>query len=125
MSPLRASDLRRDTATRLGIAAAKPSKYRAQPIWIDDIRFASKREARRYGQLSNLVKAGAIRNLQLQPAFAVSINGILCCTYKADFRYQNAAGEWVIEDAKGFRTPVYKLKKRLVEAQFGIQIVEV
>jgi hypothetical protein len=101
------------------------SKYSAIPTWIDGVRFASKREARRYQQLLLLVKAGEIQNLQLQPAYTVSINGILCCTYKADFRYQTKAGAWVIEDSKGMRTPVYKLKKRLVEAQYGVVIHEV
>jgi hypothetical protein len=125
MSPLKASDLSPALAKRIGVPATKVAKYRAAPVWIDGIRFASQREARRYGELLALVKAGLIANVQVQPAYVVSLNGIVCCTYKADYRYQTPDGAWVVEDVKGIRTSVYKLKKRLVEAQYGIRIVEV
>lgn len=101
------------------------SKYRAQPTWVNGIRFASKREARRFGELLLLVKTGEIQNVQVQPAYPVTLNEIAICVYKADFRYQTRDGTWVVEDVKGVRTPVYKLKKRLMEAQYGIQISEV
>jgi hypothetical protein len=44
----------------------KPSKYRAIPTTVDGIRFDSKREAARYGELKLLEKAGHIRGLTLQ-----------------------------------------------------------
>ncbi len=45
--------------------------------------------------------------------------------YKADFRYEvTATGERVIEDVKGVRTAVYRLKKKLVKALYGIEIIE-
>jgi hypothetical protein len=55
------------------------------------------------------------------------------CTYVADFRYQERMlkdsenNHWrvVVEDVKGVKTPVYRLKKKLVEAQYGIEIREV
>jgi hypothetical protein len=46
------------------------------------------------------------------------------CVYRADFTYE-ADGKLVVEDAKGFRTEMYKLKKKWVKAEYGIDIREV
>ena len=100
------------------------NKYRAIPTVVDGIRFASKAEARRYGELKLLVFAKEIYNLSLQPTFPIIVNGSKICTYVADFRYEKD-DQLVIEDVKGMRTPVYKLKKKLVEALYGITITEV
>jgi len=46
-------------------------------------------------------------------------------TYKADFVYfDKLANELIVEDVKGFRTPLYKLKKKLIEQQHKIKITE-
>jgi Protein of unknown function (DUF1064) len=100
------------------------SKYRAVPTVIDGIRFASKREANRYCELKLLLRDGAITDLELQPKFPVIKNGQHITTYVADFKYKSY-GSTVIEDVKGVRTPVYKLKKKLIEAVYGVTIVEV
>ena len=101
------------------------SKYKANPITIDGIRFASQAEGRRYVQLKMLEKSGAISRLELQPSFKCEINGKLVCTYRGDFRYFTKDG-CVTEDVKGVRTPIFRLKKKLVEALFpGVTIVEV
>lgn len=85
----------------------------------------SKAEARRCGELHWLQDTGAIRNLEREPAFPVTINDIKVFTYRADFRYFTA-DEWVVEDVKGLLTPIYKLKKKIVEAHYpGVKIVEV
>jgi hypothetical protein len=54
----------------------------------------------------------------------VEVQGKLICTYVADFKYLEN-GKEVVEDVKGFKTPVYKLKKKLVEAIYGIEIIEI
>ena len=100
------------------------NKYRAIPTVIDGIRFASKAEARRYGELKLLKNAGKIRNLELQPKYLLDVGGKRIGTYIADFRYR-LDGVLIVEDVKGFCTPVYKLKKKLVEALYGITITEV
>ena len=69
-------------------------------------------------------KSGLIRNLELQPRFKIEINGKHICDYYADFRYDNTIGTVIIEDAKGFKTPVYRLKKKLIEASYNIKISE-
>lgn len=91
------------------------SKYRAQPETIDGIKFASKREARRYGELKLLVRAHQITKLELQPRFPLIVNGKKVCTYVADFEYIED-GERVVEDVKGMRTRDYIIKRKLLMA---------
>ena len=101
------------------------NKYGAQPTTIDNIRFASKREAYRYQNLKLLQEANEIEALQLQFPFEIKINGILVCRYIADFCYTDrTTGEAIVEDVKGVRTPLYKLKRKLMSAVHGIEILE-
>jgi len=100
------------------------SKYRNIKTEVDGIVFDSKAEAKRYMELKILEKANEISDLRLQYPFECKINEKKICTYKADFDYYEG-DQWVIEDVKGFRTQVYKLKKKLVEALHGIEIREV
>jgi hypothetical protein len=119
---------------RAQLAAAMKSKKRGRfPVapkaerTINGIVFASKREARRYAVLKQQEKAGIITHLELQPAFKVTINGHLYCTYKADFAYFRD-GERIIEDCKSSGTAkdaAYRLRKRAAELQFFIQVREV
>ncbi len=98
-------------------------KYRAVPTIVDNIRFASKKEAKRYTELKLLFKAGQIRNLELQPPLDFIIDGKKIFTYRPDFIYFEN-GKRIVEDCKGYRTPVYRLKKKLIEAQLRVQIRE-
>lgn len=105
------------------------SKYGAVPTDVDGIRFASKAEARRYGELSLMEYAGEIHELELQPAYDLVVNGVKIGKYVADFRYVLAdTGAVVVEDVKGgnaTKTPVYRLKAKLVRALYGVEISEV
>tara|TARA_R110000824_G_scaffold132271_12_gene294698 strand:+ start:252 stop:575 length:324 start_codon:yes stop_codon:yes gene_type:complete len=104
----------------------RKSKYNAVKTEVDGIVFASKAEAKRYGELRLLLMADEIRQLEMQPKFPCHVNGALICTYVADFKYRDQrTGERIIEDVKGMKTPVYNLKKKLVEAVYGIEITEV
>jgi len=123
------------------------SKYRAVPIVVDGIRFASTKEARRYGELRLLERAGKIWDLTLQPQFELHAAGQrtlrklsgapdvevwheggtpggLVGIYRADFVYATKAGT-IVEDAKGVRTALYQWKKKHVEIEYGVRIVEV
>jgi hypothetical protein len=115
-----------------GAGVRKPSKYRAKPTVVDGIRFASMKEAKRYGELKLLEKAGEILDLDLQPSFTLSVwrpdhsdirnVGV----YRADFQYYDVRKKALItEDVKGMKTPMYRWKKKHVEAQYGIEIREV
>jgi hypothetical protein len=101
------------------------SKYNAVKTEVDGFIFASKAEARRYSELALFEKSGEIFSLELQPKFPLVVNGEKIGTYIADFRYETKTGDIVIEDVKGMKTPVYKLKKKLVHALYGVEIVEI
>lgn len=100
-------------------------KYGNKKTVVDGRVFASKREARRYSELRLLQRAGEILDLELQPVIACSVNGGHVCNYIADFRYVDRKGKTTYEDAKGYKTDVYRLKKKLVKACTGIEILEV
>lgn len=81
-------------------------------------------EASRCNDLHVLQGTGELSRLELQPEFPVRVNGIQVFTYRADFSWF-ANDCQVIEDCKGFKTPVYRLKKKLVEAYYpGTVITE-
>lgn len=107
-------------------AKGKPSKYRSKRTTVDGITFASKAEARRYGELKLLERAGKIQGLELQPRFDLVVMGRKVARYVADFAYtERATGKPVLEDVKGMKTPVYRLKAKLMQALYGITISEV
>lgn len=89
------------------------SKYNACPCIIDGIRFASQSEAKRYGELKLLERAGKIVGLTLQPIFRLYA-GIV---YVGDFEYYEGANR-VVEDVKGVQTDVFKLKRKLFEFDY-------
>lgn len=103
----------------------QPHKFHAEPTIVDGIRFASKREAHRYGELLLLAKAGEVGSLEIQPKFIFSLNGAKLFTYIADFAYWTKGGKRVVEDVKGVKTPLYKLKKKIIEAAYRIEITEI
>lgn len=99
------------------------NKYKNKKIIYNGIKFDSKKEAKRYTELKLLQKAGAIKELELQKKFELQpkyINNkgehIRAITYIADFYYyDNQKQCYIVEDTKGYRTEVYKLKKKLFE----------
>ena len=104
---------------------SKWNKYKNTKTNIDGIVFDSKLEARRYCELKLLERAGEIKNLQLQPPFELQPtfkkNGKTYrkIIYKADFSYIDIkTGATIVEDTKGMKTELYKLKKKLFEYKF-------
>lgn len=113
-------------------ATRKPHKYGAKRTEVDGITFASKAEAKRYQELKLLEKAGKIAHLALQPKFPLYVwdcekkQDVQIGRYVADFQYWDMTAEKVvIEDVKGMPTPVYRLKKKIVEHRLGITITEI
>ena len=103
-------------------------KYGNKPITHGDLEFASQAEGRRYLELKLLEHAESIQYLRVHPAYAIVVNGHDICKYVADFEYVDVStGSIVVEDvkSKATKTPVYRLKKRLMFAVFGITITEV
>ena len=92
--------------------------------------FDSQKEFNRYAELALLQKAGKISNLQRQVRFVLipaQYKDGKCiyrsCTYVADFVYKQD-GQTVVEDTKGFKTPEYIIKKKLMFQVHGIVIRE-
>lgn len=108
----------------------KGHKYRARPTVRNGIRFPSMAEANRYSDLHLLAMAQKITRLTMQPEFPLHVvqpDGTkkLIGKYRADFKYVDDEGNEVVEDVKGMKTPMYRWKKKHVEAEYGIKIVEV
>jgi hypothetical protein len=108
------------------------SKYGATKVVVDGVKFDSKREARRWGELKALESCGKISDLRRQVRYHLDVRGLHICDYIADFTYMSnekggadGAGAFVVEDCKGFKTPEYKLKRRLMKACHDIDILEV
>jgi hypothetical protein len=95
------------------MAWKRRSKYGAVAVYINGIRFASKREAARYCELLLMLKAGKISDLTLQPVFKFPC-GI---KYKADFAYTEN-GKQVNEDVKGFEPATFRLKMKMFKHHF-------
>lgn len=109
------------------------SKYHSKKIILDNIKFDSKKECNRYIELKELEQAGLIKELELQkvfelqPSFKKNGKTYRKITYKADFYYyDNHLQRCVAEDVKGFKTEVYKIKKKLFEYVYkDLELVEV
>jgi hypothetical protein len=99
------------------------TKYNAKAVVIDGQRFDSTFEGKRYSQLKMLERLKEIRDLRLQVTYPLIVNDVAIASYVADFVYISEGSE-VVEDAKGYLTPVYKLKKKLMKAIYDIDIFE-
>lgn len=98
----------------------RPAKQNANKPTIDGIRFDSDMEGARYLAL----KADpSVSDLKLQVPFEFAEGGRVMFKWLADFTYLRD-GVPVYEDVKGQKTPVYNLKKKLLEARHGFRISE-
>lgn len=105
------------------------SKYHAKKTVFDGITFDSHKEAHRYLVLKGMEEDGSIENLRRQvryelvPAFDVDGKHYRPVYYVADFVYREDGRE-VVEDVKGVRTDVYRLKSKLFARRYGMSIRE-
>lgn len=105
------------------------SKFNAKRTTVDGITFDSRREADRYLVLKGMAEDGLIEDLRRQvryeliPAFDVDGRHYRPVYYVADFVYMEN-GKEVVEDVKGMRTDVYKLKSKLFARRYGMIIKE-
>lgn len=105
------------------------SKYRAKKTTVDGITFDSRKEASRYLALKGIEADGLIEDLRRQvryelvPAFDVDGRHYRPVYYVADFVYVED-GQEVVEDVKGVRTDVYRLKSKLFAKRYGMSIKE-
>lgn len=108
----------------------KQSKYKNKKTIVNGIEFDSKKEAKRYQELLLLQRQGIITDLKRQvpyilvPAFNLNKKRYRAMSYVADFVYKEN-GKEIVEDTKGYRTEVYKIKKKLMAYIYQIEIREV
>lgn len=100
------------------------SKYHNKKTEFQGIVYDSKREAIYARELFLKFKAGEIIKIENQVSFPVIVAGKKICTYIADFRVHYPQGNIEVIDVKGMKTPVYRIKKKLVEALYSIEIIE-
>jgi hypothetical protein len=107
-------------------AVAKPkrgNKFGAKRTLIDGICFDSKREASYYAALKLRERAGEVTDVELQHPYALTVNGVLVATYRADFVFWDISlRRRRVIDVKGVMTPVFRLKQKLMRACHKIEI---
>ena len=98
------------------------NKYHNKKIKIDGIEFDSILEAKKYKELKLLERAGLIKDLkrqvkfELQPKYIKNNKTIRAINYVADFVYFDVEKDkTIVIDTKGFRTEIFKLKKKIFE----------
>jgi len=86
------------------------------------VKFDSKKEYNRWQELKFLQSIGEVICLRRQVTFQLSV-----CCYISDFVYRDKNGIEIVEDVKSNFTrklPVYRLKKKLMKHELGIEIKE-
>lgn len=135
---LTAKEFRALAQAQSSASGRRKNKYNARPVGGN----ASTKENRRARQLRLAQRAGLISDLREQVWYTlipaqygdcgVDLRGrpvrVLLehsCRYRADFVYTDCAtGQLVVEDTKGYRTPEYKIKRKLMLSVHGIRIKE-
>jgi hypothetical protein len=107
---------------------AKTSKYKGKPTeTADGQKFQSHHEANYYTRLLMMQRSGEKFTFERQVRFEININGYMVCEYVADFVVKHPDGKVEVIDTKSEATltPIYRLKKKLMLAVHGIEIVEI
>lgn len=105
------------------------NKYHNKKCIYKDMTFDSKKERDYYVILEMMLKNNQITDLktqvkfELQPSFKFNGKTIRSISYIADFTYIKD-GKLIIVDTKGYRTEVYKLKKKMMQYK-GLEIKEI
>lgn len=121
------SKMLRMTTQEYQARTVKRPKYGNKKKMVNGMEFDSTKEARRYQDLALMQEAGQIRSLRRQVPYGIYIKGQHICGWLADFVYEELIADiWRhrVEDTKGWKTDVYRLKKKLVEAEYGFKILE-
>ena len=109
-------------------AVKNPNKFQAKrPVRADGLKFDSIKESRYYDSLCALQMAGQIAAIDIHPRWKIIINGIHVTTYTADFKLYYSTGEIEVIDVKSWitkRQNDYIIRKKLMKAIYGIDIVE-
>ncbi len=110
----------------------KQNKYHNKKAFVGNILFDSKKECDYFYRLKLMEQVGMIKDIKRQVPFELvptyKINGktIRKMQYRADFTYITTEDNKLhVVDVKGYRTEVYKLKKKLFEYKYNMEIEEI
>lgn len=116
------------------------SKYRNKKVELDGRIFDSMKEAAIYTEFKACQKTGEIDKFEMQKVFELipaqyamkDVNGKLkrscverAITYRADFVVYYPDGEISVIDAKGMKTDIYRIKRKLMLMVHKIAIKEI
>lgn len=96
-------------------------KFKAKPCEDGGIKFASKKERKRYRELKILQNTGEVLFFLRQVPFHLEAGVKYVCDYLVFW----TNGEVTIEDVKGIKTDMYIVKKKMVEAIYPVTIREI
>lgn len=106
----------------------KQSKFGNKKTEYKGDMYDSKAEARYASELDTLknarFEAERVVTYERQVRYPFEVNGVKIATYVLDFKVTYADGRVEHVDVKGMRTDVYKMKKKLMLACYGIEIIE-
>lgn len=123
----------RKELTHMGYNPYPRRKFGNKKVLCDGMIFDSQKEARRYHELKLRQQAGEISGLECQKVFELIPKQVdedgKCierdCKYIADFVYTDKDGRTVVEDTKGYKTPDYIIKRKLMLKVHGIRVREI
>lgn len=100
------------------------TKYLNKKCEYQGIKFDSIKERNRFIYLKQLEEKGTIKDLKLQVKFPVIVNKKRICSYVSDFTYYDEFGYHVVDVKSPItaKNPVFRLKKKLVEALYNFEI---
>jgi hypothetical protein len=101
------------------------TKYNNAKTEYNGMKFDSRKEAKYAFELDMRKRANEIAGYVCQLPMPIIMNGVQVAKYIADFEVIYLDGRKEIVDVKGMKTPMYRLKKKLIEAQYGIKITEI
>lgn len=111
-------------------AAPQRQKYANQPTTVGGIEFDSKAEARYWLLLQARLEAGEISNLRRQVVYELAPAVVILgrkrppLRYIADFVWEEG-GKTIVADTKGAVPDAYRIKRHLMKAVHGIDIMEI
>lgn len=108
------------------------NKYHNKKIFFGSVLFDSKKEYNYFWKLKLMEKVGMIKDLKRQvpfeliPTHKINNRTVRKMQYIADFTYITTEDNKLhVVDTKGYRTEVYKLKKKLFEYKYNMEIEEI
>ena len=111
------------------VKGKKKNKFHAIKMEYNGVKYDSKKEAGYAMRLDEMKRLGKVKDWQRQVKFPMVINGTDCGYYLLDFRVEYADGHKEYVDIKGYKKgasyQVFRIKKRIVEALYLIDITEI